>query len=153
MPPEYALHGHLSEKVDVYSFGVVVLVILSGRKPSLSFPRQGAAEVINLLDYAWTLYENNHETELVDPRVSSFNKEEACRMLQVALLCTQDSPLMRPSMSEVVAMLTGQNKLTPVVEKPYFLSDTEFDDSRSFMNEDGSSRSAQQIPNYDGMQL
>lgn len=30
--PEYALHGHLSEKVDTYSFGIVVLEIVSGRK-------------------------------------------------------------------------------------------------------------------------
>lgn len=32
--PEYALHGHLSEKVDTYSFGIVVLEIISGRKSS-----------------------------------------------------------------------------------------------------------------------
>lgn len=31
MPPEYAMHGHLSDKVDVYSFGVVALEIVSGR--------------------------------------------------------------------------------------------------------------------------
>ncbi|RAL43601.1 hypothetical protein DM860_017344 [Cuscuta australis] len=30
--PEYAIHGHLSEKVDTYSFGVVVLEIVSGRR-------------------------------------------------------------------------------------------------------------------------
>jgi serine/threonine protein kinase len=34
MPPEYAIHGQLSEKVDTYSFGVVVLEIISGRKSS-----------------------------------------------------------------------------------------------------------------------
>nr|XP_016485953.1 PREDICTED: cysteine-rich receptor-like protein kinase 2 [Nicotiana tabacum] len=30
--PEYAIHGHLTEKVNVYSFGVVVLEIISGRR-------------------------------------------------------------------------------------------------------------------------
>ncbi|KAL3323435.1 hypothetical protein AABB24_037862 [Solanum stoloniferum] len=30
--PEYAIHGHLTEKVDVYGFGVVVLEIISGRR-------------------------------------------------------------------------------------------------------------------------
>ena len=34
MPPEYAIHGQLSEKVDTYSFGVVVLEIICGRKTS-----------------------------------------------------------------------------------------------------------------------
>lgn len=33
-PPEYAIHGHLSEKVDTYSFGVVILEIVSGRRSS-----------------------------------------------------------------------------------------------------------------------
>lgn len=29
--PEYAIHGHLSEKVDTYGFGIVVLEIISGQ--------------------------------------------------------------------------------------------------------------------------
>lgn len=32
--PEYAIGGHLSEKVDIYSFGIVILEIISGRKCS-----------------------------------------------------------------------------------------------------------------------
>lgn len=32
--PEYAINGHLSEKVDIYSFGVVVLEIISGQRCS-----------------------------------------------------------------------------------------------------------------------
>ena len=32
MAPDYATHGHLSEKVDTYSFGVVCLEIISGRR-------------------------------------------------------------------------------------------------------------------------
>ena len=31
MAPEYAMRGHLPEKVDVFGFGVVALEILSGR--------------------------------------------------------------------------------------------------------------------------
>lgn len=32
LAPEYAMHGHLSEKVDVYSYGIVILEIICGRK-------------------------------------------------------------------------------------------------------------------------
>lgn len=32
LAPEYALRGHLTEKVDVFSFGVVALEILTGRQ-------------------------------------------------------------------------------------------------------------------------
>ena len=31
LAPEYAMRGHLTEKVDVFSFGVVALEIVSGR--------------------------------------------------------------------------------------------------------------------------
>ena len=31
MAPEYAMHGHLTDKADVYSFGIVALEIVSGK--------------------------------------------------------------------------------------------------------------------------
>ncbi|GAB2212904.1 hypothetical protein Droror1_Dr00020906, partial [Drosera rotundifolia] len=46
--------------------------------------------------------------DLADPRLSSdYNKEEALRMIMIALLCTDPSPALRPSMSAVVSMLEG----------------------------------------------
>ncbi|XP_059065772.1 cysteine-rich receptor-like protein kinase 43 [Cryptomeria japonica] len=41
--PEYAVHGHLTQKADVYSYGVIVLEIVSGKKCSktgLPHPRE-----------------------------------------------------------------------------------------------------------------
>ena len=47
--------------------------------------------------------------ELVDPRLgSNFNKEEVILTIHVALLCTNASPTIRPSMSTVVSMLEGR---------------------------------------------
>lgn len=47
--------------------------------------------------------------ELVDPMLGSeFNEEEAMRMIKVALLCTNRSPTLRPTMSVVVSMLEGR---------------------------------------------
>lgn len=53
-----------------------------------------------------------------------FDAEQACRFLKIGLLCTQDSPKLRPSMSTVVKMLSGEididdNKIT----KPGLISD------------------------------
>lgn len=49
---------------------------------------------------------------MVDPALGSdYSKDEALRTLQVALLCTKTSPILRPTMSSVVSMLSGQ---TPV---------------------------------------
>lgn len=50
--------------------------------------------------------------ELVDPRLgSNFNKKEAVRMMKIALLCTNQSPALRPTMSDVVSMLEGRTKM------------------------------------------
>lgn len=47
--------------------------------------------------------------ELVDPDLGSeFSSEEAMLMLNVALLCTNASPTLRPIMSQVVSMLEGR---------------------------------------------
>ena len=47
--------------------------------------------------------------ELVDPELESgFHKEEALRMIKVALLCTNPSPVLRPPMTAVVGMLEGR---------------------------------------------
>jgi len=58
---------------------------------------------------AYVLHERHNLLELVDPRLgSSYSKEEAMKMLNLALLCTNLSPSLRPAMSSVVRMLEGK---------------------------------------------
>jgi hypothetical protein len=65
-----------------------------------------------LLLQAWDLYERRELVALVDTALDGdFDAEEACRFLKIGLLCTQDNPKLRPSMSTVVRMLTGQKDL------------------------------------------
>uniref|UniRef100_A0A2N9F294 non-specific serine/threonine protein kinase n=1 Tax=Fagus sylvatica TaxID=28930 RepID=A0A2N9F294_FAGSY len=58
-------------------------------------------------DHAWTLHENNRSLRLVDPTLTEFDEGEVARVIAVSFLCIQASPMMRPSMSRVVAMLAG----------------------------------------------
>ncbi|KAJ9687179.1 hypothetical protein PVL29_015863 [Vitis rotundifolia] len=132
LAPEYAMRGHLTEKVDVFSFGVVALEIVSGRPNSDTSLEQ---EKTYLLEWTWQLHENNCEIELVDSRLSEFSEEEASRMIGVALLCTQASPTLRPPMSRVVAMLSGDIEVSRVTTKPGYLTDWKFNDASSFMSE------------------
>ncbi|KAF9618250.1 hypothetical protein IFM89_000885 [Coptis chinensis] len=138
LAPEYAMRGHLTEKADVFGFGVVALEILCGRPNSDANLEPGR---IYLLEWAWNLYENNHGLELVDPTLVSFNEDEATRMLGIALLCTQASPMMRPSMSRAVAMLTGDIQVSTVTSKPSYLTDWQFNDMSTFVSDDGTSGS------------
>ncbi|CAI9752629.1 unnamed protein product [Fraxinus pennsylvanica] len=95
MAPEYLVKGQLTEKADVYSFGVLV----------------------------WKLYKTNRLTELVDPSLEcDFPEHEASRVLKIGLLCTQASVSLRPSMSEVVQMLTDFDCQIPEPNQPPFLN-------------------------------
>ncbi|XP_019190177.1 PREDICTED: probable leucine-rich repeat receptor-like serine/threonine-protein kinase At3g14840 [Ipomoea nil] len=101
--PEYALWGYLTFKADVYSFGVVALEIVAGMN---NMKYRHDEECVCLLDWALVLQEKGNLLELVDPRLGyDYDKEQALRMIKVALLCTNPSPMLRPSMSAVVNML------------------------------------------------
>ncbi|XWS27387.1 hypothetical protein CRYUN_Cryun26dG0110800 [Craigia yunnanensis] len=106
MAPEYAMRGYLTDKADVYSFGVVLLEIVSGKSNTNYRPKE---EFVYLLDWAYVQQEQGNLLELVDPSLGSkYSKEEALRMLNLALLCTNPSPTLRPSMSSVVSMIEGK---------------------------------------------
>lgn len=125
LAPEYALRGHLTEKVDVFSFGVVALEILSGR--SCSDESLDIKEKY-LLDWAWNLHEKGNDLHILDSKLDNVDEKEATRVMHVAFLCTQVNPIFRPSMSRVVAMLIGDIKIDTLPEKPSYMIDWQFDD-------------------------
>ncbi|XP_030937531.1 probable LRR receptor-like serine/threonine-protein kinase At1g53430 isoform X2 [Quercus lobata] len=116
MAPEYAMRGYLTDKADVYSFGVVALEIVSGKSNTNYRPKE---EFVYLLDWAYVLQEQGNLLELVDPKLgSSYSSEEAMRMLSLALLCTNPSPTLRPSMSFVVSMIEGKCAVqAPIIKR------------------------------------
>ncbi|KAJ9135973.1 hypothetical protein P3X46_033091 [Hevea brasiliensis] len=116
MAPEYALWGYLTHKADVYSFGIVALEIVVGKSNMKYRPDEN---FVCLLDWALVLQQKGDLMELVDPRLGSkFNKEEAVRMIKVALSCTITSPALRPTMSEVANMLEGRAPVPELVVTP-----------------------------------
>ncbi|XP_058071766.1 probable LRR receptor-like serine/threonine-protein kinase At1g56140 isoform X4 [Magnolia sinica] len=133
LAPEYAMRGHLTEKADVFGFGVLALEILSGRPNADTSLDQ---DKIYLLEWAWNLHEANCPFELIDPTLPEFNEGEALRMIGVALMCTQTSPMLRPSMSHVVAMLSGHIEVSSVISRPGYLTEWQFNDLNSFRTDD-----------------
>ncbi|KAJ9690789.1 hypothetical protein PVL29_013114 [Vitis rotundifolia] len=121
MAPEYALQGYLTYKADVYSFGVVALEIVAGKNNMKFRPNE---ECICLLDWAFVLQQKGNLMELADPKSGTeFNKEEAIRMIKVALLCTNPSPALGPTISAVVSMLKGQTVAPELTMDPGIYSD------------------------------
>ncbi|XP_039038552.1 cold-responsive protein kinase 1-like [Hibiscus syriacus] len=122
LAPEYAIRGQLTRRADIYGFGVLLIEIVTGRcntKTQLPVGEQ------YLLERTWELYERNELVALIDDLLNGdFDVEEACRYLKIGLLCTQDAPKLRPSMSSVVKMLTGEKDVNKrKITKPGLISD------------------------------
>ncbi|KAG8067599.1 hypothetical protein GUJ93_ZPchr0005g14563 [Zizania palustris] len=118
--PEYAMRGRLTEKADIFAFGVLMLEIVAGRPNTDNSLEESK---IYLFEWVWSLYEQDQALAIVDPSLKEFNKDEAFRVICVALLCTQSSPHLRPAMSKVVAMLTGEVEVAEVVTKPSYINE------------------------------
>ncbi|KAF9665794.1 hypothetical protein SADUNF_Sadunf16G0160700 [Salix dunnii] len=105
--PEYAIYGQLSEKVDIYSYGVVVLEIISGQKCSQA---SHDPDSDYLLKRAWKLYEGDMHLELVDGSMNpdEYETETMKKIIEIALMCTQSTVSVRPTMSEVVVLLRSE---------------------------------------------
>ncbi|KAK7270537.1 hypothetical protein RIF29_23755 [Crotalaria pallida] len=109
--PEYGYNGDvLSEKCDVYSFGVLLLVIVSGRRPLQVMTGSPMSDFqrANLVSWARVCARKGKLIELVDQSIQSLDKEQALLCIKLGLLCLQKSPARRPSMNEVVGMLSGE---------------------------------------------
>ncbi|XP_022139941.1 cysteine-rich receptor-like protein kinase 10 [Momordica charantia] len=122
MSPEYAMHGNFSIKSDVYSFGVLVLEILSGKKNN-TFYLSDLAE--DILTYAWKLWKEGIPLELLDPSLrDNYSRNEVLRCIHIALLCVQEDPGSRPSMTSIVLMLNSYSVTLPLPEEPAFFMRT-----------------------------
>ncbi|KAJ1394461.1 putative serine/threonine-protein kinase [Sesbania bispinosa] len=120
MAPEYALDGMFSMKSDVFSFGVVLLEILSGKRNTGFYQSN---QISSLLGYAWRLWTENKLFDLMDPSLGeSCNENQFIRCQLIGLLCVQDEPGDRPTMSNVVTMLDSDTATIPIPTQPTFYS-------------------------------
>ncbi|XP_010529370.1 PREDICTED: cysteine-rich receptor-like protein kinase 25 [Tarenaya hassleriana] len=118
MSPEYAIHGHYSVKSDIYSFGVLILEIISGKKNSSFYERDGNADLVS---YAWRLWGDNSPLELVDPSMGrDYQTNEVIRCIHIGLLCVQDDLSDRPTMENILIMLNSFTVTLPVPQQPGF---------------------------------
>ncbi|KAH7853469.1 hypothetical protein Vadar_002819 [Vaccinium darrowii] len=107
--PEYGGNGVISEKCDVYSYGVLMLVLIAGRRPlQVTGSPMSEFRRANLISWAKQLARAGKLLDLVDQSVQCLDREQALLCITIALLCLQKSPARRPSMKEVVGMLSGE---------------------------------------------
>ncbi|XP_066324582.1 leucine-rich repeat receptor-like serine/threonine-protein kinase BAM1 [Miscanthus floridulus] len=101
--PEYAYTLKVDEKSDVYSFGVVLLELVTGRKPVGEF-----GDGVDIVQWAKMMTDSSKEQvmKILDPRLSTVPLHEVMHVFYVALLCTEEQSVQRPTMREVVQILS-----------------------------------------------
>ncbi|GMH16629.1 hypothetical protein Nepgr_018470 [Nepenthes gracilis] len=124
LAPEYFMDGIVDEKTDIFSFGVLLLEILTGRRP-VDNSRQ------NLLLWAMPHLESGEMSELVDPKLRGiYDVDQMHTLLLTASYCVRQSPSWRPSMTEVLELLTsGPNS---EVHRSWRLPDISYDQAEDY---------------------
>ncbi|XP_019184538.1 PREDICTED: G-type lectin S-receptor-like serine/threonine-protein kinase At5g35370 [Ipomoea nil] len=134
LAPEWLTNSAITEKTDVYSYGMVLLELVRGKKncslPTPTHSSGGSAANGSSNggeDYfplrALEMHEQGRYLELVDPRLAGqVQTQEVEKLVRVALCCVHEDPVLRPTMTNVVAMLEGGLPLSdPQVESLNFL--------------------------------
>ncbi|XP_031474724.2 cysteine-rich receptor-like protein kinase 10 [Nymphaea colorata] len=116
MAPEYAIDGQFSIKSDVYSFGVLLLEIVSGQTyGGFHFSKMG----YSLIGYAWTLWHKGSMSDFIDPLLGeSAPTSQILRCFHIGLLCVQEDPANRPTMSAIIKMLESDSPMLPAPQQP-----------------------------------
>ncbi|RZC29555.1 G-type lectin S-receptor-like serine/threonine-protein kinase At4g27290 isoform X1 [Glycine soja] len=117
MAPEYAVAGLFSIKSDVFSFGILLLEIVCGIK------NKALCDGNQIHSLAWTLWKEKNALQLIDSSIKdSCVISEVLRCIHVSLLCLQQYPGDRPTMTSVIQMLGSEMELVEPKELSFFQS-------------------------------
>lgn len=92
LAPEYTTTGRFTEKSDVYAFGKIIFQILSGKRKIAPLNRHGTEA-------------GRFEDFIDDNLAGKFSEPEAAKLGKIALLCTHESPILRPDIESVMQEL------------------------------------------------
>lgn len=131
LAPEWLTNAAISDKTDVYSYGMVLLELIQGRKNCVQATNRSSGNPTSSTEgrssggssgsrnhprprsfyfplHALEMHEECRYLELVEPRLAGrVAKDEAEKLVKVALCCLHEDPSLRPTMANVVGMLEG----------------------------------------------
>lgn len=107
---ELAYTPKVTEKCDVYSFGVVLLELVTGRRPI----EEDYGEGKDIVYWVSTnLSGRENVVKILDDKVANESvQDDMIKVLKVAVLCTTKLPSLRPTMRDVIKMLTDADPST-----------------------------------------
>ncbi|CAH9127887.1 unnamed protein product [Cuscuta epithymum] len=109
--PEYIHTGHLSSKNDVWSYGMFLYELITGRRP---LDRSRPKREQKLLEWVKQYISDPKKFQtIIDPRLKGEDVlGSAQKLSHVANRCLEKRPKLRPTMTEVLEMVT------PIAEAP-----------------------------------
>ncbi|KAI3788462.1 hypothetical protein L2E82_01230 [Cichorium intybus] len=115
--PEHHQRFYLSTKADVYSFGVLILETITGGKVSNYYINDPTTRnTMSFKEYVWKNWVEGTSSNIIDPKIHA-HLSSATRVIHIGLLCVQFDPADRPTMEEVVGMLTNSSSFTLPISK------------------------------------
>ncbi|KAJ8767116.1 hypothetical protein K2173_013513 [Erythroxylum novogranatense] len=143
MSPEYGMHGQFSVKSDVYSFGVLVLEIITGKRNGCFSHTEGSE---HLVSYVWKHWQEGTHAEVFDPNIAeTCLTNEIHRCMHIGLLCVQEDPAQRPTMTAVGLMLNSSSFDLPLPKRPAFFILSRIETSMSIEGIDKSDQSKRKL--------
>ncbi|KAL4194285.1 hypothetical protein AMTRI_Chr05g67850 [Amborella trichopoda] len=101
--PEYNITNKLTEKSDVYSFGIVLLELISGQ-PAIILDE----ERLHIVHWVTPKIKTGDIVSVVDPRLQGeYDINSMWKAVEIALACTPETAVRRPTISDVIGELRG----------------------------------------------
>ncbi|CAI9779060.1 unnamed protein product [Fraxinus pennsylvanica] len=117
LAPELTRTGKATTSSDVFAFGAMLLEVVCGRRPIEH--KAGPEEELVLVDWVWAHWREGTIFNVVDQKLNGeFDKNEVVMVLRLGLMCSNNVPLARPTMRQVVSYLEGEAELTGILTEP-----------------------------------
>ncbi|KAK4724995.1 hypothetical protein R3W88_027774 [Solanum pinnatisectum] len=106
LAPELPRTGRATTKTDVFAYGALLLEVVCGRRP---IEHKAGPEEFVLVDLVWDKWREGKILDIVDYRLKGeFNESEVLMVLKLGLICSNNKPLARPSIRQVVRYFEGE---------------------------------------------
>lgn len=126
--PEYALCGRATRQTDIYALGILILEVVTGKR-ALSDDQLVDDDDVHITDWVWRLHSEGRLPECVDAVCTAsegeeqlYTSDDAERLLLLGLACSNPNPSDRPTMPDVVQVISKSAQPPTVpIQKPRFV--------------------------------
>ncbi|KAG8649343.1 L-type lectin-domain containing receptor kinase S.4 isoform X1 [Manihot esculenta] len=116
LAPELPRTGKATTSSDVYAFGALLLEAACGRRP---VEPKALPEEMVLVDWVWQRFREGRVLDVVDHRLNGeYDEREMTMVLKLGIMCSNNVPIARPTMRQVMRFLDGEAQLPENLRAP-----------------------------------